>query len=137
MYVCGQYDDDVCTEWATENCGNHETCKEGVCVPLPCQEDWVCEQWGECSLGIQARKCADWNECGEYESEPRLRRDCIEDEESEEEGLRIIEGPIEERPAFTMPGIERTSFENFILLASLVVFLTLLYQMLKAVKIIT
>lgn len=41
-----------------------------------CEEDWFCEDWGECIDGFENRECEDLNYCGTVEDRPILERDC-------------------------------------------------------------
>ena len=49
----------------------------GAVTALPCEENWVCSGWTECSPdGIQTRTCTDQNECGTFESKPIETKSC-------------------------------------------------------------
>ena len=93
MYLCDDLDNNGCTEWSILDCLPSETCEEGVCVQLPCMEDWVCNEWVACSDSKQVRECADWNECGTIEYMPELEKGCVSEEMIEEEVKEEQEKP--------------------------------------------
>ena len=96
MYVCGNFDNDRCTEWALETCEKGYTCEEGACIPIPCAENWVCEEWSRCENGLQARECADWNECGTTVQRPAEAKSC--EVEVVEEKPAVVPAPPEPMP---------------------------------------
>ncbi len=53
-------------------------------IETPCQENYTCNNWTECSNETQTRTCIDQNECGTTEFKPAETRNCTI-EESEEE----------------------------------------------------
>ncbi len=44
-----------------------------------CEENWECEEWGECVEGFQNRNCTDLNDCGTIENMPKEIRPCCEE----------------------------------------------------------
>ncbi len=58
-----------------------------------CQERWICDEWGECSDGVQTRECADTNNCGSYESRPALEQECFQNGEESANLLPSIRTP--------------------------------------------
>ncbi|MBN2111741.1 right-handed parallel beta-helix repeat-containing protein, partial [Candidatus Woesearchaeota archaeon] len=81
MLVC-QYSSSLgCWKWAEEYCALNEECVDGKCVEMACVEDWICDNWGECSGGTQTRACEDWNSCGTSVHKPATSRACTVTEE--------------------------------------------------------
>ena len=66
----------TCPSGEGEEEGEEE--REGtVTGPGPCQEDWICTDWLECTNNVQKRVCADVNRCGTTEKKPIEERDCV------------------------------------------------------------
>lgn len=45
---------------------------------LSCDERWSCEDWSNCSDGVQIRDCIDSNSCGTTNDKPTETQSCIE-----------------------------------------------------------
>ncbi len=43
----------------------------------PCDESWICSEWGTCSNGQQTRRCSDEHYCGTLRTKPSERRNCV------------------------------------------------------------
>ncbi|MEM2955958.1 MAG: hypothetical protein QW041_00005, partial [Candidatus Pacearchaeota archaeon] len=81
---CGNYDLDSCLEWSsTVYCAENEKCNATTESCVACQENWICEDWGNCKLveGKIARQryCYDANGCGTNYSKPLTIEDCCSD----------------------------------------------------------
>ncbi|MEM4266271.1 MAG: DUF11 domain-containing protein, partial [Candidatus Woesearchaeota archaeon] len=46
-------------------------------VTLPCVENWVCDEWTECTDRTRSRNCYDLNNCGTTTLMPQTRLACI------------------------------------------------------------
>ncbi|MBN2112220.1 right-handed parallel beta-helix repeat-containing protein [Candidatus Woesearchaeota archaeon] len=112
VFVCGNYDSDICTEWDSFACAEDEKCEDGYCVSAVCAEDWICGEWSTCIGGYQTRDCFDSNSCGTYKSAPKTKIECgAEEKITEEEEVYIPPeagiGPeekemaVEQQPIFT------------------------------------
>lgn len=64
------------------DCSNGYECVGKKCQPLSnvtkavCKEDWICQDWTECSNGAQMRVCVDKNNCGTIHERPDLVERC-------------------------------------------------------------
>ena len=148
MFVCGNFDSDRCTEWATQDCPRGQTCENGECVIPACREDWICGEWSSCANEVQTRMCADWNKCGTKENMPSEQRACAKEEmpiEEEEIFAEEKAAPAEEKAAaFPLakegPAEEyaKPTFKNFavaiVIVFSVVVVALLFKHMLGAGK---
>ncbi|MBN2112313.1 hypothetical protein JW707_04415 [Candidatus Woesearchaeota archaeon] len=87
IFECRDTNADGCDEWALkQTCPSTDECKivdgTATCV---CVENWLCDDWGECSpIGIKERYCEDIHACGTEENMPETERSCIEGPEVEE-----------------------------------------------------
>ncbi len=79
-YACIDSNSDGCFEWEFLMCAANETCENGFCIVPICFEDWVCAGWSECSNGVKARNCVDWNDCGTELFKPLLDSACTPEE---------------------------------------------------------
>jgi hypothetical protein len=50
-----------------------------------CVENWTCGEWGNCTDGVEVRKCTDSSNCGTILKRPKIAYGCEEDVEDEEE----------------------------------------------------
>lgn len=91
VFVCGDYDSDICMEWTSFACRTDEKCENGECVPAVCVEDWLCDVWSSCQQGYNVRDCYDFNSCGTYKTVPKTKIECEEPAEEivDEEELYI------------------------------------------------
>ncbi|HSU72470.1 MAG TPA: hypothetical protein VLJ21_01315, partial [Candidatus Binatia bacterium] len=44
---------------------------------LGCTEQWLCDEWGECVLGVRTRECVDLYSCGTTYTKPRGAEVCV------------------------------------------------------------
>ncbi|MCH8330400.1 MAG: bifunctional 3-deoxy-7-phosphoheptulonate synthase/chorismate mutase type II, partial [Bacteroidetes bacterium] len=51
---------------------------EPIASPVTCEENWICEEWGECVEGDQTRRCADANVCGTTELIPYISQSALD-----------------------------------------------------------
>ncbi|MEM2955959.1 MAG: hypothetical protein QW041_00010 [Candidatus Pacearchaeota archaeon] len=80
---CGNYDLDKCLEWSSSiECEFGKVCNAatGICSIPECQENWICEEWKECSLIdgklIKQRNCYDANSCDTQFKKPKTSELC-------------------------------------------------------------
>ena len=51
---------------------------EGSAIVRGCTPKWECNEWGECTQGIQTRLCVDIQRCGIDERRPAEERSCVD-----------------------------------------------------------
>jgi hypothetical protein len=114
VWVCGNFDSDRCSEWELQYCDDGATCIDGYCTALSCVENWVCDEWSDCSDSKQVRKCADWDDCGTTEMKPPEVKNCVMEKEPEKEIPSSIithpKAPVEPKePSKFMEGVKKTA----------------------------
>jgi len=77
-----------------------------------CTENWVCTSWGECTSGVQTRKCTDKNDCGTFYQKPVESKQCEITKE------QTVESPLELKTQTTKvesyQSIEQLLTENYL-----------------------
>jgi hypothetical protein len=83
--ICGNYDSDSCLELSEAiECPAGKICLEGNCIAINCTENWVCEEWSNCTNKKQTRVCRDINSCSSQPTKTETR-ECEEITEKAEE----------------------------------------------------
>ncbi|HSU72939.1 MAG TPA: S8 family serine peptidase [Candidatus Binatia bacterium] len=76
---CGDFNGDGCLETRLVSCPFGQWCQlPSGCVPMPCTEEWYCDDWSACEQGTQTRKCVEANACGTEDLKPDLTQPCAE-----------------------------------------------------------
>jgi hypothetical protein len=76
--MCSDFNGDGCLESKIVACKFGEWCQSPTgCVPMPCTEEWYCDDWGACANGVQTRKCVEANACGTEELKPEFTQTCV------------------------------------------------------------
>jgi len=65
-----EFEDNYCDEYSEIG-----LCQD-VCKNYECEENWVCDDWGECVGGKKRRKCVDLNECESESDKPKEVGEC-------------------------------------------------------------
>ena len=74
---CGDFNGDGCTESKSIACNKGDWCQLPIgCTPMPCTEEWFCDEWTPCENGTRTRKCIEGNACGTEELKPEMTVAC-------------------------------------------------------------
>ena len=80
--VCEDTNGDGCRTSVLRSCADGYACSAAsqACVIETCLEEWLCEDWEECT-GTQTRSCIELNGCDTEDNKPSTTQECTPPEE--------------------------------------------------------